>query len=760
MLKFTNPRPRTKTYRQIGLKVEGVELHDTHSGGSLSLPTSVEAPSVVISGMRGSGKTHIGELAALSLGWPFLDADHHFEKKYQVGIKEFVAKNGWPAFREAETETLKELLNNFSNNHIISLGGGIVETPVARDVLKAYSKKGLVVHIVRDVEEIVAYLGAETARPAYGEPIEDVYNRRVPWYAEVCNYEFSNNIKSAPDPKAVALEVSRFFKHITTQSSNYPANLAQDRRSYFLSLTYPDVGLALPHIDEITTGVDALELRVDLLRDQSSFDKIGSCVPPKAYVASQLAALRLTTSLPIVFTVRTTSQGGSFPDAAEAEAFELFDLAVRAGVEYVDVEISWSAKRISDFISRRGQTKVIASWHDWSGKLAWDGTEVMQKYQDANKFGDIVKIVGKANTLEDNFILYSFVKKVTAATNSKPVLAINMGVEGQMSRILNSTFSPVTHPLLPNKAAPGQLSFKEIQAALNLIGQLPPQKYYIFGTPISHSPSPTLHNTGFETLGLPHKYETLETKEVGEEIKAAITAPEFGGASVTIPFKLDVIPLLDSLSPEAKTIGAVNTIIPVVKSDGSKTLRGDNTDWWGIREVILSKFPTRASHPDVGLIIGAGGTSRAAIYALQSLGAKKIYLFNRTRSSAQALIDAFPDAKVELVENLGSWSGTPPTIVISTVPAQVTTTEHSVTGKVYLPESIFEAHSGIVVDMAYKPAETPLLTLARAAGKGWQCARGVEVLLEQGYCQFELWTGRKAPKRVIAEAVLRNYEGS
>ena len=710
--------------------------------------------------MRGSGKTHIGELAALSLGWPFLDADHHFEKKYQVGVKEFVAKNGWPAFREAETETLKELLKDCSTKHVISLGGGIVETPAARDVLKAYSKKGPIVHIARDIEEVVAYLGAETARPAYGEPIEDVYNRRAPWYSEVCNFEFSNNTKDGPDPKAVVQEVSRFFNHVTGQSPNYAPNLNRGKNSYFLALTYPDIRLALPHIDEITTGVDALELRVDLLRDQDSFNKIGPHIPSKAYVASQLATLRLATSLPIVFTVRTVSQGGAFPDTAEAEAFELLDLAVRAGVEYIDVEISWSAKRISGLISNRGQTKVIASWHDWSGKLAWDGTEVKQKYQDADKFGDIIKIVGKANSFEDNLTLHSFVKKVTVAPGSKPVLAINMGVAGQMSRILNSTFSPVTHPLLPNKAAPGQLSFKEIQTALTLIGQLPPQKYYLFGTPISQSPSPTLHNTGFETLGLPHKYETLETKDVGEQIKAAITAPEFGGASVTIPFKLDVIPLLDSLSPEAKTIGAVNTIIPVVKPDGSRTLHGDNTDWQGIREAVLSRLPTKVTQPDAGLIIGAGGTSRAAIHALQSLGTKKIYLFNRTRSSAQALVDAFPDAKVELVESLGSWSGSPPTIVVSTVPAPATTTEQNVTGSVYLPESIFEAHSGVVVDMAYKPAETPLLALAKVVGKGWQSVRGVEVLLEQGYVQFELWTGRRAPKKAIAEAVLRKYESS
>ena len=212
-----------------------------------------------------------------------MDTDHHFE------------------IREAETEILKEF-KDYSTKHVTRLGGGIVETPAARDVLKAYSKEGPVVHIMRNIEEIDAYIGAETARPAYGEPIEDVYNHRAPWYAGVCNYEFSNNAGSGPDPKVVQ-EVSRFFKHVTGQSPNHPPNLAQGKKSYFLSLTYPDIKLALPHIDEITTGADALELRVDL--KIRSIDKIGPYIPFKAYVVSQ-----------------------------PAEAFELFDLPVRAGVEW------------------------------------------------------------------------------------------------------------------------------------------------------------------------------------------------------------------------------------------------------------------------------------------------------------------------------------------------------------------------------------------------------------------------------------------
>ena len=252
-----------------------------------------------------------------------------------------------------------------------------------------------------------------------------------------------------------------------------------------------------------------------------------------------------------------------------------------------------------------------------------------QKRQDVDKFGDIVKIVGKADPRNQYGRHGSDLELDVRSCYSSPP------------------------PLLPNKAAPGQFPFKEILMTLSLIRQLPPQKYYLFGTPISHSPSPTLHNTGFKTLGLPHKYEILETKEVGGQIKAAITTPEFGGASVTDPFKLDVIPLLDTLSLEAKTIRVVNTIISIVKPDGSRTIHGDDADWRGIREVILSKLPTRVTQPDAGLIVAAGETSRAAIYAPESIGTKNIYLFDRT----QALVDAFPDAKIELVENLGSWKG-------------------------------------------------------------------------------------------------------
>nr|GAT58910.1 predicted protein [Mycena chlorophos] len=740
---------------KIGFSVQGVDLTSLNAASSASGITATEpSASILLIGMRGSGKTFTAQIAASTLSWTCLDADQYFEEKHPIGVREFVQQYGWPAFRDAEMAILKELVAAHPTNYVISLGGGVVETPAARDLLREYGRtKGPVVHIMRPIDEVVEYLGAEAARPAYGEPITDVFERRAPWFKECASHEFVNRVAIDTSLVGFRHEVLRFFKHITGQQPNLASNLDAGKRSYFLSLTFPDITPALSHIDDLTQGVDALELRVDLLSDLTTFE---NSIPPIVYVKDQVAALRRATSLPLIFTVRTVSQGGAFPDNATEEAFDLLKLAFALGVEYVDVEITLPDHMVRQLIARKGNSRIIASWHDWTGSAKWDGSVISEKYEIAHRVGDIVKIIGKAESLADNFALFSFVSKVGNRADTKPFIALNMGLDGQMSRILNPTFSPVTHPLLPTKAAPGQLSFAEIQKALHLLGQLPAQRFWLFGNPIAYSMSPTLHNTAFEVLGLPHVYGLQETSEVGQEIKATITAPDFGGASVTIPFKLDVIPLLDKLSPAAEAIGAVNTIIPVRTDKNNRILYGDNTDWLGMRQAIQSRVGTIHA----ALVIGAGGTARAAIYALHSLGAKKIYLFNRTRRHAETLAEAFPHANVEPLDKLGVWPDgiVPPNVIVSTVPASATTTANE-SGALNLGPELFLYKDGpaVVLDMAYKPAQTPLLGLGEEAGDNWSSVRGLDVLLEQGYVQFELWTGRQCPKRAVSEKVRARY---
>jgi pentafunctional AROM polypeptide len=747
--------PSVSNAIQIGITVHGVDssekLPSTSTLPISSVPASSEASdaSIFLIGMRGAGKTWVGEVAASALGWDLIDADVFM--KAELGGQElgaFVAEKGWPAFREEEARILKELMEKHSERTIISLGGGVVEKAENREALAKYAKtKGPVVHVVRPVEEVMAFLET-TSRPAYGESNIDVYNRRAPWFAECSNFQFFNHtqLQHAPVPTSYPSintqsdrsEVARFFNFVVGQSLNRPTTLAPPRRSTFLSLTFPELTPALPFLDEITAGADAIELRVDLLSEDHQ-PVTSPKVPSSAYVSLQLAGLRQATPLPIVFSVRTKSQGGMFPDDAEKEYFALLDLAVRSGCEYVDVEVGFPEKSLAAFVERKGKSHVIASWHNWSGSMRWDGKEVEEKFALCARYGDVAKLVGKANTLDDNFSLRSFVSKATSKS-SVPFLAINMGAAGQLSRVLNTVLSPITHPLLPSRAAPGQLSFAEIQRTRHLIGEIPAGQFYLFGSPIAHSMSPILHNTGFDVLGLPHRYSLVETDIVNPEIKDVLASPDFGGANVTIPLKLDIIPFLDTISEHAKVIGAVNTVIPSTRADGSRELKGDNTDWIAIHDLAKARLAGHSSKDSTGLVIGAGGTCRAAIYALHQLGLGTIYLFNRTRANAEKVVASFPSSyNIVVVDSLLPTSFTaspsPPSVIVSTVPGS---------SSVELPKTLLGSKGGVVIELAMKPFKTSLLQMAEGV-EGWSSVPGLSILVAQGAAAFELWTGVRAP---------------
>jgi len=204
----------------------------------------------------------------------------------------------------------------------------------------------------------------------------------------------------------------------------------------------------------------------------------------------------------------------------------------------------------------------------------------------------------------------------------------------------------------------------------------------------------------------------------------------------------------------------VNTVVPLATdAPGSRILYGDNTDWIGIRNCIRSRLST-GSVPAT-LVIGAGGTARAAVYAMNALGAERVYVFNRTLAKAQELVAAFPDIHIEVIEELGKWpSGGPsPNVIVSTLPPSATTVDSNNDSAIFLPPSLFDPdHEGVVLDAAYKPAETPLLTLTKQVAPRWSTAQGVEMLLEQGYDQFELWTGRKCPRELVAKQVWQFYK--
>jgi shikimate-5-dehydrogenase len=275
------------------------------------------------------------------------------------------------------------------------------------------------------------------------------------------------------------------------------------------------------------------------------------------------------------------------------------------------------------------------------------------------------------------------------------------------------------------------------------------QNLYIFGKNISFSKSPHMHNAAFAHHKLlNHHYAIREVDDISD-CEPYIRSPDFAGASVTMPFKLQISRFCDEVTDEARLMGAVNTLSVHESAEGKRVLRGDNTDWSGLLQCITTRYPGYdgvVNKPRVGWVIGAGGASRAAVYALHKSGVEEIYISNRTFSRAQAIAEDFAGHfRVVPIERWEEMNGHPADVIIGTVPADT------------VDESAFAAiewkgEGGLCIDMSYKPRVTPLMRIAQGQ-EGWATANGLDALLEQGLIQFKIWTGLEAPREVMSAAI-------
>ena len=312
--------------RQIfNVSMEGVDLETASQGKSKVIQESNK--SIFLIGMRGAGKTTTGVWLSEMLERPFIDLDAYLESESGHSIPEIIEKSGWEGFRAEELGVLKSIMQQKPTGYIFACGGGIVEIPEARQLLVDYNRSsGLVIHVQRDIEDVIAYLKQDKSRPAYKkDDTRTTWIRRREWYAECANYEHFSQ-KAAGSLSRASKDLERFVRSITGERRPLQKIMAKDQ-SFFVSLTLPNISSALPFLPEVVVGSDAVELRADLLEDPSRPGK----PPSNEYVANQLAILHGSTDLPIVFTVRTQSQGGRFPDAAQDEAFSLYNLALRMG---------------------------------------------------------------------------------------------------------------------------------------------------------------------------------------------------------------------------------------------------------------------------------------------------------------------------------------------------------------------------------------------------------------------------------------------
>ncbi|MGZ4152597.1 MAG: shikimate dehydrogenase [Actinomycetota bacterium] len=262
----------------------------------------------------------------------------------------------------------------------------------------------------------------------------------------------------------------------------------------------------------------------------------------------------------------------------------------------------------------------------------------------------------------------------------------------------------------------------------------------IIGWPVAHSLSPAIHNAAFRALDLDWIYVPLPVRF--EHVPAAIAGLEalgFAGANVTMPHKTAAAELIDDPSEDARTLGAVNTI---VVRDG--VLRGENTDAPGFERFLRDDAAFEPAGR-TALVYGSGGAARACALALVRGGLASLAVAVRDPVRARALLRVTEPFPTEVaVVPLADAAGSDADLVVNATPI-------GDDGRSVLPEPAYRPGM-LVVDLLYQPAATPLFTRARAAGA--TAFGGLGLLLHQAALSFELWTGQRPPLDVMSAAAL------
>lgn len=282
----------------------------------------------------------------------------------------------------------------------------------------------------------------------------------------------------------------------------------------------------------------------------------------------------------------------------------------------------------------------------------------------------------------------------------------------------------------------------------------PPIRLGIFGDPVAQSLSPEMQNAALKACGLEMRYARFQISP--NELQSALallSGLEFVGLNLTVPHKIAALQFMDSIDSAAREIGAVNT----VRIEGEK-MSGFNTDGLGFVRAIREEFSVDLRDLRV-LLLGAGGAARAIARQCAHEGCERLVITNRTFAKAAKLVEelrpAFQEARVlgpvprlEAIE----WKEPALRSQIANIDLVVNATALGLKRSDSLPlsASLLAPHL-MIYDTIYRPARTPLLHAAAAAGA--RGANGLSMLLHQGALSFERWFDRDAPLEAMRAAL-------
>ncbi len=457
-----------------------------------------------------------------------------------------------------------------------------------------------------------------------------------------------------------------------------------------------------------------VELRIDWLRDERERRRLFAWLRLHRPAASLIA------------TCRRREAGGRFAGDIAAER-RVLEAAVDAGCGWYDIEIE-SIEETGGFEPiAPDRARAIVSLHQFD-RAVRDPRGLLRRFRVAP--GAIWKLAMECGGLREALRLVRLAERPTRASG---MIVVPMGLAAQPARVLALGHGSVlTYAAVSESTAPGQPTLETMVREYRA-GRMDRRTrvYGIIGNKTGHSISPAMHNAAFAASGINAVYLPFPVEKL-EDFVAVIEPFGIRGFSVTIPHKQAILARLDHCDRLARRLGAVNT----VAVRGGR-LYGYNTDYAGVLAALRGRVRLSGCR---ALLLGAGGAGRAAAFALADSGARVFVLARRAERGRELARAAGGETVAREELRRRSFD-----LIVNATPAGMAPDTSS-------PLSAGEIEAGAVFDMVYRPLETPLLRLA--ARRGAKTISGVEMLVAQGVAQWSLWTGRRAPVRLMRRAAL------
>lgn len=702
-----------------------------------SSPSEQDA-SLVLVGTKGSGLSSLGVIAATALRFRLVDTESWLVEHCGLRRSEYVKSRGLTAYRKVASKALEDILKQHASRCVIVCGPEALESH-CHPLIRSFGLKHPVVMINRDLTMIREYLGL----PDSAEVLQilgrsrqlcrrvsthEFYNLAEREARSPLSAELSQKLRRPPEahpPPQMLRNVKQDFLHFLHLLVRTPAradsllcSLSPADREYSTLSILPaeDVADGSINLIDLDNGTDAIQLTVRSCPSQRP-------LPEWDRISRSLQMLRRQSKLAIVYHVESV-------DPTKDEYRDLLCHGLRLVPDFITIDLSCTDHQIHDLMKSVGRTKVIGhrSYPAQASSL-WRDPALHEDFDRAAALGcHVVRFVHQARSTSDDKDCALF-QATIASRSTLPLVAYNTGIPSKSSLVLNSCLTPVQqHPEVSQSDPTALLTFQHLMKARFSTYIYQPLHFHIFGASVDYSLSPMMHNAAFNALTMSHSYSIRQSHNLQDF--SGLVDESFGGASISLPFKSEILPLLDSTSEAAKVIQAINTILPLRAARDKNNvdsnpldrsyknragpiigLHGENTDWTGLYTCILRYLsPANAIQPtSSALVIGAGGMARASLYALLQMDVRNVVMWNRTHIKAVQVAEHFtsltarshnnlPACRIEVIPSLdSSWPEdlAQPTIVICTIPAhQIGDTPPP---EFKIPQQWFQSRTGGVI---------------------------------------------------------------